>query len=361
MKKVPVALLNITKRFGKGEEIIKAVDRVTHEFEAGKLTALLGPSGCGKTTTLRCIAGFYQPEEGDILVDGKRVNHLPPYSRPTGTVFQNYALFPHMTVFENVAYGLRVKKLPEPEIKQKVAQGLELLQLSGMEDRRPDQLSGGQQQRVAIARVLVNEPQVLLFDEPLSNLDAKLRVYMRGEIRNLQERLGITAIYVTHDQEEAMSISDTMLVMNQGRVEQVGSPLDIYRKPATEFVADFIGMTNFLRGTIKSTGDPRMRVSIYNVSFELPVDDRFDVGEAVTIVARPEALRFSETGAAAFNGTIHSAFFLGSLVRYEISVGDGDLITMDDSNPVRLLSKGSKVKVEIIPHSVYLKKVEKTK
>ncbi|MBW2202086.1 MAG: ABC transporter ATP-binding protein [Deltaproteobacteria bacterium] len=361
MKKVPVALLNITKRFGKGEEIIKAVDRVSHEFEAGKLTALLGPSGCGKTTTLRCIAGFYQPEEGDILVDGKRVNHLPPYSRPTGTVFQNYALFPHMTVFENVAYGLRVKKLPEPEIKQKVAQGLEILQLSGMEDRRPDQLSGGQQQRVAIARVLVNEPQVLLFDEPLSNLDAKLRVYMRGEIRNLQERLEITAIYVTHDQEEAMSISDTMLVMNQGRVEQVGSPLDIYRKPATEFVADFIGMTNFLRGTIKSTGDPRMRVSIYNVSFELPADDRFDVGEVVTIVARPEAIRFSEGGEAAFNGTIHSAFFLGSLVRYEIAVGDGDLITMDDSNPVRLLSKGSKVKVEIIPHSVYLKKVEKTK
>jgi ABC-type Fe3+/spermidine/putrescine transport system ATPase subunit len=182
---------------------------------------------------------------------------------------------------------------------------------------------------------------------------------MRGEIRDLQERLGITAIYVTHDQEEAMSISDTMLVMNQGRVEQVGSPLDIYRKPATEFVADFIGMTNFLRGTIKSTDDHRMLVSIYNVSFELPADDRFEEGEPVTIVTRPEALRFSESEEVAFKGTIHSAFFLGSLVRYEIAVGDGDLITMDDSNPVRLLAKGSKVKLEIIPYSIYLKKVEK--
>ena len=231
MTKVPVDLIHITKRFGKDKAVITAVDNISHQFEAGKLTTLLGPSGCGKTTTLRCIAGFYQPEEGDILINGERVNHLPPYSRPTGTVFQNYALFPHMTVFENVAYGLRIKKLSESEIKKKVAEGLEILQLEGMADRMPGQLSGGQQQRVAIARVLVNEPQVLLFDEPLSNLDAKLRVYMRREIRNLQERLGITTIYVTHDQEEAMSISDTMLVMNHGRIEQVGTPPELYAHP----------------------------------------------------------------------------------------------------------------------------------
>ncbi|MBW1980133.1 MAG: ABC transporter ATP-binding protein [Deltaproteobacteria bacterium] len=358
MTRVPVLLKNVTKRFGKKGEEILAVDRFSHDFEAGKLTTLLGPSGCGKTTTLRCIAGFYEPEEGDIVVGGKRVNHLPPYQRPTGTVFQNYALFPHMTVFENVAYGLKIKKLPAAEIKKKVAAGLELLQLGGMEDRMPDQLSGGQQQRVAIARVLVNEPQVLLFDEPLSNLDAKLRLYMRGEIRNLQERLGITTIYVTHDQEEATSISDTMLVMNQGRIEQVGSPIEIYRRPATKFVAEFIGITNYLHGTVQKMTGNRVQISLYEAVFEVEVDDRFEEGEEVTIVARPEMLRFAEEGEAALRGKIKNAFFLGSLARYEIEVANGHLISLDDANPTHFRARGTNVAVALDTLTVYVKKTD---
>ncbi len=345
---------NVTKVFGKGPEEVRAVDGFTHQFEAGRLTTLLGPSGCGKTTALRCLAGFYQPEEGNIMIDGKRVNEVPPNNRPTGTVFQSYALFPHMTVFQNVAYGLKIAKVPELEIKKKVAEGLELLQLTGMEDRSPDQLSGGQQQRVAIARVLVNEPEVLLFDEPLSNLDAKLRVYMRGEIRNLQERLGITTIYVTHDQEEAMSISDTMLVMNHGRIEQVGSPMDIYRKPATEFVAEFIGMTNFLQGVVKDVGHGSAGIYMYDTVVEVQTDAVRRIGEEVTIVARPEALRFSNGKASSIRGTIQHLFFLGSLARYEIAVGDGDTIILDDPNPEKLLSRGNTVHIEVVPHSVYL-------
>jgi iron(III) transport system ATP-binding protein len=359
MTKVSVDLQQITKRFGKGKEVLNAVDHISHTFEPGKLTTLLGPSGCGKTTTLRCLAGFYQPEEGDILIDGKRVNHLPPYSRPTGTVFQNYALFPHMTVFENVAYGLRIKKLSEIEIKRKVAEGLETLQLSGMEDRTPGQLSGGQQQRVAIARVLVNEPQILLFDEPLSNLDAKLRVYMRQEIRNLQERLGITTIYVTHDQEEAMSISDTMLVMNNGRIEQIGPPLEIYRRPETEFVADFIGITNFLRGKIQDVQADGVSVSLYGVTMKFPVEEPFKTGEEVNIVARPEMLRFSDDREMSIPGIIRHASFLGSLSRYEVRIMNSEkLLTLDDPNPMQLFPKDSRVHVEIIPHSVYLKRVD---
>ena len=358
MIKVPVTLRNVTKRFGKGDKEIVAVDHFTHEFEPGKLISLLGPSGCGKTTTLRCIAGFYEPEEGDILLGGKRVNNLPPYSRPTGTVFQNYALFPHMTVFENVAYGLRIKKLQEPEIRKKVQQGLELLQLRGMEDRSPAQLSGGQQQRVAIARVLVNEPQVLLFDEPLSNLDAKLRVYMRGEIRSLQENLGITTIYVTHDQEEAMSLSDTLVVMNEGRIEQVESPQEIYRRPASKFVADFIGMTNFLKGEVKKIKGYLLSISVYDALIELKAEDRFEIGEEVTIVTRPEMLKFSKEGPSTLRGMVKNVFFLGSLARYEIQVGKEELITLDDSNPSNLMAKGSNVHIEIIPDSAYVQKIE---
>ena len=224
-----------------------------------------------------------------------------------------------------------------------------------MEDRSPDQLSGGQQQRVAIARVLVNEPEVLLFDEPLSNLDAKLRVYMRGEIRNLQERLGITTIYVTHDQEEAMSISDTMLVMNKGRIEQVGSPMDIYRKPATEFVAEFIGMTNFLKGVVTGVGNGSANVSMYGTVFEVQTDTVPGIGEEVTLVARPEAMRFSNNEeAVTIRGTIQHFYFLGSLARYEIEVGDGDIIILDEPAPEKLRSRGRTVHLEIIQHSVYL-------
>ncbi|ASJ06485.1 ABC transporter ATP-binding protein [Thermococcus pacificus] len=212
----------------------------------GEFLTLLGPSGCGKTTTLRMIAGFERPDRGEILFDGKPVNDLPPYERGIGIVFQDYALFPHMTVFKNIAFGLEMKRLPKPEIERKVRWALELVGLTGFENRYPEQLSGGQQQRVALARALVVEPEVLLLDEPLSNLDAKIRERLRGEIKRIQRELGITTIYVTHDQEEAMAVSDRIAVMNVGRVEQVGKPLELYYRPKTEFVARFLGLSNIL-------------------------------------------------------------------------------------------------------------------
>ncbi|NJE61529.1 ABC transporter ATP-binding protein [Thermococcus sp. 21S7] len=212
----------------------------------GEFLTLLGPSGCGKTTTLRMIAGFEKPERGEILFDGRRVNDLPPYERGIGIVFQDYALFPHMTVFKNIAFGLEMKRLPRAEIERRVRWALELVGLEGLENRYPEQLSGGQQQRVALARALVVEPEVLLLDEPLSNLDAKIRERLRGEIKRIQRELGITTIYVTHDQEEAMAISDRIAVMNVGHVEQVGKPLELYYRPKTEFVARFLGLSNIL-------------------------------------------------------------------------------------------------------------------
>lgn len=212
----------------------------------GEFLTLLGPSGCGKTTTLRIIAGFEKPDRGEILFDGRPVNDLPPYERGIGIVFQDYALFPHMTVFRNIAFGLEMKKLPKTEIERKVRWALELVGLSGLENRYPEQLSGGQQQRVALARALVVEPDVLLLDEPLSNLDAKIRERLRGEIKRIQRELGITTLYVTHDQEEAMAVSDRIAVMNFGRVEQVGKPLELYYRPKTEFVARFLGLSNII-------------------------------------------------------------------------------------------------------------------
>ncbi len=214
--------------------------------EDGEFLTLLGPSGCGKTTTLRMIAGFERPDRGEILFDGRPVNDLPPYERNIGIVFQDYALFPHMTIFKNVAFGLEMKRLPKSEIERKVRWALEIVGLTGLENRYPEQLSGGQQQRVALARALVVEPEVLLLDEPLSNLDAKIRERLRGEIKRIQRELGITTVYVTHDQEEAMAISDRIAVMNFGKVEQVGRPLELYYRPKTEFVARFLGLSNIL-------------------------------------------------------------------------------------------------------------------
>jgi len=244
---VKVKLVNVTKRFG---EVI-AVNKVSLEVREGELFTFLGPSGCGKTTTLRLIAGFYKPDEGEIYFDDELVNDIPPYKRNTGMVFQNYALWPHMNVFDNIAYGLKLRNMPPPQIIKKVKEVIELIGLKGKESRFPSQLSGGEQQRVALARALVIQPKVLLLDEPLSNLDAKLRLKMRSEIRRLQKRLGITTIYVTHDQEEALSISDRIAVMNKGEVLQIGTPLEIYEKPKDIFIADFIGTTNFIPCVVK--------------------------------------------------------------------------------------------------------------
>jgi len=358
-KGISVSLKHVTKSFGKGEGRVVAVNDFTFDFPPGKLTTLLGPSGCGKTTVLRCIAGFYEPEQGEIFIGGQRMNDLPPYKRPTGTVFQHYALFPHMTVFENVAYGLRVKKLPMGEIKEKVAQGLALLQLSGMEGRSPNQLSGGQQQRVAIARVLVNEPEVLLFDEPLSNLDANLRVYMRGEIRSLQERLGITAIYVTHDQEEAMSISHSIVIINKGNIEQSGTPLEIYRQPQTPFVAEFIGTTNFLKGEVTEVGDSSIKVRVHRTEISIPKIGRYRSGEKVLVVLRPEMIRFAEEKEeGVLSGWVREFSFLGSMARYVVGMESGDQIQVDERNPKRFRQKDSLVHLILDEEAVHLQKVQ---
>jgi iron(III) transport system ATP-binding protein len=352
----PVKLRNVTKKFGRGKQEVIAVREFSFQFPPGKMTTLLGPSGCGKTTALRCIAGFYEPEEGDIIIGDRKVNGIPPYDRPTGMVFQNYALFPHMTIFENIAYGLRVKRHSSREIREKVKWALDLLQLNGMEDRSPNQLSGGQQQRVAIARVLVNEPQVLLFDEPLSNLDAKLRVYMRGEIRRLQEKLGTTTIYVTHDQEEAMSISDIMVLMNQGTIEQIGTPLDIYKRPRTEFAAEFIGLTNFLNARITEVSQNQVKLSLYGIELRAQRTDQFEVGETIQIVFRPEMVYLSQEKGKTIEGKILEVAFLGPITRYSVEIEDGSTIILDDQNPKTFHQKGNRVNVKIDENSLHIQR-----
>ena len=248
-KQASIELKNLTKEYvtHEGTGTFLAVDHINVNIGSGEFVTLLGPSGCGKTTTLRMIAGFESVSGGDILLDGIRINEMTPDKRDSSMVFQSYALFPHYDVYDNVAYGLVNKKMDKKTIREKVMQMVELVGLKGLEHRMPNQLSGGQQQRVALARALVMEPAVLLFDEPLSNLDAKLRVYMRKEIRKIQQRIGITSVYVTHDQAEAMSLSDKIIIMNKGHIEQVGTPHEVYQHPASRFVADFIGSANFVK------------------------------------------------------------------------------------------------------------------
>src|SRR5512134_3256746 len=248
-----IEMRDVVKQFVTPEgAVLAAVDHVTMQIKNGEFFSMLGSSGCGKTTSLRMIAGFEWPSEGEIYIEGKPMGHTPPFQRKVNTVFQNYALFQHMTVFENIAFGLEMEGASKDEIKKRVARALEMVQLTGMERRRPRQLSGGQQQRVAVARALVKIPDVLLLDEPLGALDLKLRKEMQLELKALQQRLGITFIYVTHDQEEALTMSDRIAVMNHGRVQQMGSPVEIYERPANRFVADFIGESNFFEGKIKS-------------------------------------------------------------------------------------------------------------
>jgi ABC-type Fe3+/spermidine/putrescine transport system ATPase subunit len=246
-----VAVVGVTKRFGE----VTAVQDLSLDVAHGEFLTLLGPSGCGKTTTLNMIAGFLRPDDGQVLLGGRRVDHLPPYRRDTAMVFQQYALFPHMSVAENIAFGLQMRKVPKGEIGRRVRRALEIVHLPELGERRPSQLSGGQQQRVALARAIVVEPTVLLLDEPLSNLDLKLRENLRLEIKRVQRELGITTIYVTHDQGEALVMSDRIAVMNQGVVEQLGPPAEIYEEPRTAFVAEFIGTSNFLRGRLDGVGD----------------------------------------------------------------------------------------------------------
>ena len=308
---------------------------------------LLGPSGCGKTTTLRIIGGFTTPTSGDVLFDGVRINDVPPYKRQINTVFQKYALFPHLNVFENVAFGLRLKKVPDAEIKERVMEMLEVVSLKGFESRKPDALSGGQQQRVAIARALVNRPKVLLLDEPLGALDLKLRKDMQNELKRIQQAMEITFIYVTHDQEEALAMSDTVVVMDGGKIQQIGTPEDIYNEPKNAFVADFIGESNIIDGIMREDGV----VEIFNRRFQC-LDGGFEKDEAVDVVIRPEDVDIVPEDQGQLRGTVTNVTFKG--MQYDIIVdfyGFKWLIQTTDLSPV-----GSRIGIKIDPDGIHVMK-----
>ena len=330
-----------------------AVKDTSLTIQPGSFVTLLGPSGCGKTTTLRMIAGFESPDEGEIYLGDEAINALTPNKRDTAMVFQSYALLPHYNVFDNVAYGLKLRKVPKDEIKRRVMAILDLVELTGMEGRMTNQLSGGQQQRVALARALVIEPSVLLFDEPLSNLDAKLRVSMRTEIRRIQQRVGITAIYVTHDQSEAMALSDQIIVMKNGVVEQMGTPQEIYYHPKNEFVADFIGEANFLRGTM--TGRENGHAVIRVEGHDMPVADRPDMepGREYTIVLRPEAAHLSDEGGVPCRVSL--SCFMGSYQNYHVQLGD-IRIALTEYNPQnkRIYNVGEECRLVFEPDEVHV-------
>lgn len=330
-----------------------AVKDTSLTIQPGSFVTLLGPSGCGKTTTLRMIAGFESPDEGEIYLGDEAINALTPNKRDTAMVFQSYALLPHYNVFDNVAYGLKLRKVPKDQIKRRVMAILDLVELTGMEGRMTNQLSGGQQQRVALARALVIEPSVLLFDEPLSNLDAKLRVSMRTEIRRIQQRVGITAIYVTHDQSEAMALSDQIIVMKNGVVEQMGTPQEIYYHPKNEFVADFIGEANFLRGTM--TGRENGHAVIRVEGHDMPVADRPDMepGREYTIVLRPEAAHLSDEGGVPCRVSL--SCFMGSYQNYHVQLGD-IRIALTEYNPQnkRIYNVGEECRLVFEPDEVHV-------
>jgi iron(III) transport system ATP-binding protein len=347
-----------TSRDGSGA--VRAVDNVSLTINKGQFVTLLGPSGCGKTTTLRLIAGFEFPTEGDIILDGQVINEQPPNRRDMAMVFQSYAIFPHLSVFENIAYGLKIKKVSGAELRRQVGQALDLTELTGLENRQPNQLSGGQQQRVALARALVMQPKVLLFDEPLSNLDARLRVQMRAEIRRIQQELGITSVYVTHDQDEAMVLSDLIVVMSDGRIQQVDTAFNIYRRPATRFVADFIGRANFLPVKVLERDGLRWLVKLYDLVIPVTVTEHFTPtpGQAALLLIRPESIRLNRThtnGNPALLGRLERTSYLGSLAEYDVEVaGQRVAVVKHDPGADDLYTTGSSLHLELLLENLYL-------
>ena len=337
-----VELRDVTRRFGE----VVAVDHVTLAIRQGEFFALLGPSGCGKTTTLRILAGFERPTSGDVFLRGRRVNGVPPYRRETNLVFQQLALFPHMDVYDNVAFGLHVKRRPAREVRDRVRKALELVELVGFERRRMHEISGGQQQRVAIARALVNEPAVLLLDEPLGSLDLKLRVQMQRELKAMQRRSGTTFVYVTHDQGEALAMADRIAVMQSGKIAQVGPAEHIYSKPATRFVAHFIGDTNLIPVTVRDrAGDGIVALEGQGLRFHAR-DADVRVGEERTVSLRPEKIRITAPQAPAENGhpgRVVEVTFLGPLTRYEVAVGDLRLVVQSQTEPEKHFVKDDAV------------------
>jgi len=326
-----VKIINLTKTFITGDNrTVKAVEDISLNIEPGEFVCLLGPSGCGKTTTLRMLAGFETPTEGRIEIGEEDVERLTPDKRDTAMVFQNYALFPHMNVFENIAYGLKIQKLPSSEVKARVSKILKLMKMEEFAKRVPSQMSGGQQQRVALARGIVMEPGVLLFDEPLSNLDAKLRIHMRDEIRKIQQEVGITSVYVTHDQAEAMGLSDKIVIMNDGNIEQVGSPIEIYQNPANEFVASFIGKANIIEGTLKSRDGEFLKIDIQGVEYIVESDKEYSKNDKIKMVVRPEAIEISGDD---FSGKVKKTIFMGAHHEYEVDFF-GQKIEIAYNNPI---------------------------
>ena len=330
-----------------------AVKDTSLTIEPGSFVTLLGPSGCGKTTTLRMIAGFESPDEGEIYLGDEPINELTPNKRDTAMVFQSYALLPHYNVFDNVAYGLKLRKVPKEEIKDRVMKILDLVELTGMEGRMTNQLSGGQQQRVALARALVIEPSVLLFDEPLSNLDAKLRVTMRTEIRRIQQEVGITAIYVTHDQSEAMALSDNIIIMSKGVVAQMGTPQEIYYHPVNEFVADFIGEANFLKGKMTGRSGDLVTLDIEGNPLQVEGNDRMEVGNEYTLVLRPEAATLADEGGLPCKVVL--SCFMCSYQNYHVMVGN-TLVKLEEHNPKNkhIYAVGDECSLVFDPKSVHV-------
>jgi len=344
----------VTKRFGP----LKAIDRVTLRIPAGRFVTLLGPSGCGKTTLLRMIAGFYEPDEGAISLDGTRIDHLPPHQRSTAMVFQDYALFPHMTVRENIGYGLRLANVSRAEIERRVDTILDFMGLNGLGDRWPNQLSGGQQQRVALARALIIEPKVLLLDEPLSNLDANFRERMRWELRSLQQRLKITFLYVTHDQSEALAMSDWVAVMNAGRVEQWGTPREIYHAPRGAFVATFIGTANLREVRVMRRENGQAVIALAEHTISVPVSDSSSLGDKALLCVRPELITISracqDESRVNLRGRVIRYAFLGHITRYWVeAAGEEWIIDQPDQGPSEQPYEGD-VTLSFLPQQAHL-------
>ena len=355
--KVELEVRGLTKRFSPQV----TVGPLSFEVMEGEFFSLLGPSGCGKTTTLRCIAGFEEPSQGSIVLGGQRLDGRPPHRRDVGLVFQTYALFPHLTVFDNIAFGLRLRKVSPAEIERRVGQMLELVDLPNLAERYPAQLSGGQQQRVAIARSLVLEPSLLLFDEPLSNLDFKLRIQMRYELRDLQRRLGKTAVYVTHDQTEALAVSDRIAVLSQGRIEQIGTPSEIYEWPASAFVADFIGSSNLLKARVRSAGADTAMETEHGLVLTVPrVADVS--GATVTLLLRPERFQMATAGDGdrivvnRFTARVRDVTYLGEDLHLRVLAAERQplLVSIKNSKGTRAIVPGAAIDLAIDPEDIHV-------
>jgi iron(III) transport system ATP-binding protein len=359
-----VKLVDITKIFtdpSHPDKQVTAVRNANIEVKDGEFVTFLGPSGCGKTTTLRIISGFEAPTRGEVWISGKMVNDQPPNRRDTSMVFQSYAIFPHLSVGQNIGFGLELKGRPKAEIKAEVDKIMAAMNLKDLAKRRPDQLSGGQQQRVALARAIINRPSVLLFDEPLSNLDAKLREQMRLEIRRIQQTFGITSIYVTHDQSEAMTVSDRIVVMNEGDIKQIGTPFEIYSRPNGRFVADFIGRVNFLSGRAVpggTQGTEDLEIEFFGGARKNIASRAGDFapGSSVAVTVRPESLRLSHGGGGFMTGRIAKMVYLGPVVEYEIETGNEKPVLAVTHNPVEegFFKPGETVGIDFSPVSAHV-------